>query len=325
MSDPIRGKWLKAYSNFDDWTQEIAPLSFGIRFLDKATRGIYPDDLILVGAPTGSGKTQFCMNLALANVKQGKKVHFIALEASKDEIQKRLAYSLYADLFYSDPQRPVLRKHLNFADFVTGSLKGFLEKYDDVVLTELAKLEGLNIHYGGHDFSVKDLIKRVVGVAGETDLIIVDHVHYFDFETNQTENEALKAIAKTARRLTQEIIKPIILIAHLRKRDRFNKDLVPSIDEFHGSSDLTKIATKVLTLAPGEMSSSTTVESFVRIVKNRYDGSVKNYVGKLIFDFKRGNYRPEFVVGEIIQDDKTKKQTFNTIREQDEKYPYWLN
>ena len=49
-------------------------LSFGVQFLDDAMLGILKNDLILVGAASGGGKTQFCCNVALANVAKVKEL-----------------------------------------------------------------------------------------------------------------------------------------------------------------------------------------------------------------------------------------------------------
>lgn len=319
MNDPIKGNWTDGNEfSLSDFRNNL--LKFGNTFLDKAMRGIFPDDLILIGAPTGSGKTQFCVNLALANVRQNKKVHFIALEASKDEIQKRLAFTTFAGIFYDDKNRKKIGKPLNYQDFVLGEFNTLYNSYKDKIDLVLNKYKNLHIHYGGDDFTVDDLVRRCVGVSHETDLIIVDHVHYFDFDEKENENSALKKIAKTARKLTQELQKPIILVAHLRKRDKFNQELCPGIDEFHGSSDLTKIATKVITLARLNAKTSTRTESIFRILKNRNDGSVCFYVAKQMFSSTRGNFDNMLSLGSLERDGKK----FNPIHIGDDTFPYWF-
>ena len=39
-----------------------------------------PSELVVVSAETGVGKTEFAMNIALANAQRGKKVFLMALE-----------------------------------------------------------------------------------------------------------------------------------------------------------------------------------------------------------------------------------------------------
>src|SRR5690606_17377988 len=100
----------------------------------------------------------------------------------------------------------------------------------------------LFLFYKTKTFGTNELLLAVAECSKDTDLIIVDHVHYFDFD-DDNENRAIKDLAKIVRQLSIEEQKPIILIAHLRKRDKKNPDLVADLEEFHGSSDLYKIAT----------------------------------------------------------------------------------
>ena len=63
---------------------------FGIKYLDAALHGIKPNDLILIGASSGAGKTELCTHIAKTNAKLGKRVRYIALEAEKNEIETTL-------------------------------------------------------------------------------------------------------------------------------------------------------------------------------------------------------------------------------------------
>jgi len=251
---------------------------FGIESLDHALDGIFKDDLILIGAPSGAGKTQLCCNIALANMEHGKKVHYIALEAGEFEIERRLKYPLVLERFLSDPNKPRLGQKVTFSKWLTGKFLLDLEKYEFEAAEYFEKAyRDLFLFYKTKAFGLNELLESIAFCSNDTDLIIVDHVHYFDFE-DENENRAIKNIAKTVRQLAIDEGKPIILIAHLRKRDKHNASLVADLDEFHGSSDLYKIATKVITMAPGRPTKDGTYETFFRIPKNRYDGGATRYV-----------------------------------------------
>jgi len=268
----------------------IKTMRFGIDFLDDALRGIFPDDLILLGAPSGVGKTQLCCNIALANIADGRKVHYIALEAGEFEIERRLKYPLVMEYFYSDQQRPRLGQRITFPDWLMGKYKTELAPYEDKAEKFFATaFKDLMLYYKQDKFGITDLIQSVHYCAKETDLIIVDHVHYFDFD-DDNENRAIKDIAKAVRSLALEEQRPIILVAHLRKRDRGNDDLVAGMEEFHGSSDLFKIATKVITVSPGNMTESGLIETFFRCPKNRIDGSVTRFSARELYNPKKGEY-----------------------------------
>lgn len=271
-------------------SEKPLPLRFGIEFLDDALRGIFPDDLVLIGAPSGMGKTQLCCNIALANLQQGKRVHYIALEASKHEIERRLKYQIVMEKFFADPNRPRLDSKINFPDFLLGVFKQELKTYEEQAIEVFKKqFQNLSLLYKQDKFGVSELIQSVSYCADDTDLILIDHVHYFDYD-DDNENRAMKEIAKTVRTLALEQQKPIILVAHLRKRDRFNNELTAGLDEFHGSSDLYKIATKVVTMSPGTITESGSFETFFRIPKNRIDGGVTRFLGRELYSSKKGSY-----------------------------------
>lgn len=264
-------------------------LKFGVEYLDDALRGIFPDDLILVGAPSGVGKTQFCCNVALANLAEGRNVHYIALEAGEHEIERRLKWPIVMDAYYADANRPSLGK-VEYTDWVMGKWGVELEKYETLAAEHFEKaFKQLHVYYKTDRFDVHKLVESVSYCAKDTDLIMIDHAHYFDFD-DENENRAIKQIAKTVRTLALEEQRPIILVAHLRKRDRANDELVSGLDEFHGSSDLYKIATRVITIASGRQTGTGEFETYFRIAKNRLDGGVTRFIGKELFSPKRGGY-----------------------------------
>lgn len=267
-------------------------LRFGIEFLDNALRGIFHDDLVLIGAPSGVGKTQLCCNIALANMEDGKKVHYIALEAGEYEIERRLKFPLVMDRYYGDPNRPKLGK-ISYTEWLLGMHLDALREYEmDAAKYFATAYKDLFLFYKQERFGIDELVDAVLSCSKDTDLIIVDHVHFFDLD-GDNENRAIKEIAKTVRTLALEEQKPIILIAHLRKRDKANEELVAGLDEFHGSSDLYKIATKVITMSPGRPTANGLYETFFRIPKNRIDGGVTRYAAREFFNPKTGSYEKD--------------------------------
>jgi len=269
-------------------------MEFGIGILDDALRGILPDDLILIGAQSGLGKTQICCNIAMANMENGKRVHFIALEAGEFEITRRLKYPLVMERFYADDDRPSLGK-IDFTNWMLGDYLNEMEAHEQSAAEFFEKAYGnLFMFHKADKFGLAELIESVCFGAKDSDLIIIDHVHYFDLE-DDNENRALKEIAKTVRSLALEEQKPIILIAHLRKKDRGNKELCPGMEEFHGSSDLYKIATRVITLSPGRpLPDGAGYETYFRIPKNRFDGGVSRFVYQTVFNPRKGSYEKEY-------------------------------
>ncbi len=271
--------------------------SFGVKFLDDALIGISPSDLVLVGAPSGIGKTQLCCNIALSNMADGKQVYFLALEAEDFEIERRMKYQILASMYFSDGDRPRIGTHLSYERWVLGDFVDTLSKYEKQA-SEFFESAYKNLHilYRGDSFTIHDLMRSTLAVADLADIFVIDHAHYFDFD-DDNENRALKEIAKTVRSIVLSMSKPVILVAHLRKRDRGNEDLVPGMDEFHGSSDLVKIATKVVTMSPGMRTADGCYETFFRIPKNRLNGGSSRFIGRVMFDPRKNAYETQYKVG----------------------------
>lgn len=280
-------------------------LSFGIRFLDDALLGIGPGDVVLLGAPTGKGKTQICMHFADSNILAGKRVYYFALEADEMELESRLKFRIVSTLYFADPNRPRLPIGLDYGEWYDGFLDKQLSNYEEraeIIFAEQYKT--LFFHYKHGLFTFYTLAEEVLSISGQADLIIIDHAHYFDFD-DENENRALKKIASTVRDLALNERIPVILVAHLRKRQWADTALVPDINEFHGTSDLTKIATRIVLFEQGSRTPDNKFETFFRAGKSRVGSGVDLYCGRCLFDPKRGSYEDEYKLGWSNQSRKT--------------------
>jgi hypothetical protein len=283
-------------------------VSFGMPFLDHSLEGILPNDLIVIGAYSGAGKTQFCVNMALQNLRLGKKVHFIALEAEPKEIERRLKYQMISDWYYlKHPlERPkVDGRDLSYIPWRVGKWEEVLAPGYSEIEKFYSTFEDLYTLYPETAFDITSLISTLDSLKGQTDLIILDHVHYIDYDSDQ-ENKALKLIAKVSKELANQNSTPIVLVAHLRKKDRYSGELVPGRDEFHGSSDLTKAATKVITFAKNgiEEGKKHISKTLVRSAKIRIDGSMEHYVAENYFDYRKQKYAKSYSIGKLVNGGK---------------------
>lgn len=293
-------------------------LYYGVEFLDTALGGIIESDLILIGAYSGVGKSEFVTTVAQNNAMSNKQVVYYALEADQNEIHNRMLYREIAHIYYNEHGK---REHISYSDFILGNINQLIKTERDIAITRMVNLfNNLHIIYRTtEDITPDDIAQDMAARYSGTDLFILDHVHYVDYETDN-ENKGLKNLAKTLRTIALTYNTPIIAISHLRKKDRFNKSITPGLDEFHGSSDLTKIATKVITFAGYD---SKDLEphrknTLFRIAKNRIDGSVTHYVCKLVFNIKTNSYEEKFSIGHLSECYE-KYVSINNL----DKIPYW--
>ena len=284
---------------------DIAPriLTLGVRFLDVALGGIFPSDVILLGGATGQGKTELARLIAQANVDRGKRVHYFALEADGREIERRAKYSLLASRVLAAPGGGRFYERLNFLDWMAGRLDDVTGPFEDAVDAELAdKYRNLYTYYPDGEFTIDDFERAFAAIVDDTDLVILDHFHFLDF--GEQENASAKRAIKTIRRLARESGIPILVVAHIRKADRGAKRtrLVPVLDDFHGSSDVVKAATKAVLLAPATDRTNSAPhlwKTYLSAGKCRVEGSRARYAACVTYDARRRAYDDEFILGTV--------------------------
>lgn len=276
-------------------------MSFGVKFLDVTLGGIFPNDLILIGAKTGAGKTTLASCVAMQNAFAGRRVHYFALEAEEDEIERRIKYRALA----GEMSSAGAYTRLNFLDWYKGNLDhatAFYEKKAEAKIAEAFRT--LHTFYRTADFYAEQFERMVLAIQDQTDLIILDHLHYVDSE-DANENRGYKLIVKKVRDVALGIGKPVIVVAHLRKGDRKSPQLVPSIEDFHGTSDVPKMCTKAVMIAPAFDQEGPTPHlwpTYISPAKCRFDGSRTRYVGLTNFDVRSGAYDDDFDLGKVIGD-----------------------
>jgi hypothetical protein len=293
-------------------------LTFGVPFLDRALGGIFPNDLVLIGAKTGVGKTTFATMIAQVNAIAGKRVHYFALEAEPLEIERRIKFNLLARR---------IRKHIsgdhddvNYLDWYMGRIEHKAERFEAEVNEIIAKnLSTLHTYYREADFYAENFEQMVTAIQGETDLIILDHLHYVDTD-DANENRGYKKIVKKIRDVALLVGKPMVVVAHVRKGDRRNAQVVPGLEDFHGTSDVPKIATKAVMIAAAFDQNSGDPclwPTYISPAKCRFEGSRTRYVGLCSFDVRTGLYEEDFALGRVSLDGSTWET------EEQSRWPEW--
>ena len=275
-------------------------LGFYLEFLDDALRGILPHDLVLIGAETGAGKTELAVNIARSNAQAGKAVYFFALEAEPKEIERRTKFALLVELALKDGNPGA--STLNYPDWLMGGCEDVCGRYNDnadrVVAERFSTLHTFYRSTFGHE----DIRREFTAIRDRADLIVLDHVHYVDVD-DDNEQRGFKQTVKLIRSIALEMGKPVVLVAHLRKRDRRAAQVVPASDDFMGSSDLVKICTQVVQLAPAhcvEAAKWYLAPTFVHVPKDRRGGAT-GLVALCNFDLRYRCYAPGYTLGRVVK------------------------
>lgn len=267
-------------------------------FLDDILRGMLPHDLVLLGAPTGMGKTDLAIAIAASNAMTGRRVAYFALEAEPRELERRTKYRLMSGMLHAE--RNPRASDFNYADWIRGECEEFCGHINDDADNEIIeKLSTLHTYYRGEKFDQHTLREEVSKASIWADLIIIDHLHYIDTDSSESETRGLSEIVKTVRDLSLRIGRPVLLVAHLRKRDSREKQIVASLDDFHGSSNITKICTQAIAIERARCVEQTKwylSPTFMTVLKDRRAGAT-GLIALTNFDLRSRSYRDAYTLG----------------------------
>jgi len=278
-------------------------VSFGIPFLDKAFGGILANDVVLIGAKSGVGKTELSTLIAFHNVvEKGRRVHYFALEAEENEIELRMKFKIICKLVRESRPPFETLERLSYQDWQHGLIEDITSRFDAAAEDRLrGAFKTLHTFYRGRDFDTSELERLFMAIQDQTDLIVLDHLHYIDLN-DDNENRAMRATVKKLRDLALDTNKPCIIVAHTRKSDSRSKALIPTLEDFSGSKDIGNIATKAIMLAPAYDQPSEhdyLWNTYLALPKNRMEGARSRYVGLLAYDIRSGMYSTDFEVGRM--------------------------
>jgi len=286
----------------EKFKEPLAPVcKYGIPFLDDSLGGIYPMDVVLIGAKSGSGKTEFVVKISEQMAKAGKRVTLIALEADPYEVERRIHYKKYSKELFKNEELKRKFQPLNYRRFVEGKITDE-DLYNSTLKTLSKELKDLSISYKDKaTFDLDELKRHLYSSSSGSHVVILDHIHFIDM-VSENENREMKEIISEIRSIALLTKTPIILVAHLRKSMSTKKKIIPDVEDFHGSSDLFKICTQAIILSPrleAEREEAHLFPTYMRVVKNRKDGSSSRYVGLVDFNIETNEYNNEYIVGEL--------------------------
>lgn len=286
---------------------------YGIKYLDDKLCGIHNNELVLVAADTGVGKSSITDDMAVHNAEKGKKVLLIRLEGDKNEFAHRLIWKKICGYYYAEQERPLIH-NMRYTEYRLNKIRG-IEAYESravIEMQETLKLINIFNHKGEdteHDrmvtaLTIKAYIEDMLSFRpSRPDIMIVDHLHYFDIMNPRNENHEITTIMKTLKWAAEYYSVPVVAVSHMRKRaDRGIR--YPGVDELMGTSNLQKVAYTVITVAPvyDEYNHEKHVyPTVIRIAKNR-SGIRATTAGKIDYYGRTQSYSDEYIDGKITGD-----------------------
>lgn len=289
---------------------------FGISYLDDALHGMGPDELMIVSAITGVGKTALMTLLAQNAIAKGMRVSFLALEAKGREIEARLRWQIIQRLYFADPNRDKTRP-VEYDEWRQRRLKPQLSRYDDESHKIFQEMYGdkLRITYkdGLDQYTIEEMSADIEQEAALSDLVLLDHIGYIDYGGEDNETMALKAIILRLRVLCNTYHIPIVAASHVKKETFHRNLLLPNFNDVYGSGEITKSADYVAMLGPATNAFADVIPeplmpkygayTFLRLLKNRHAGHKAWPTAVLEYDIRKGVYSPQYAYGRFKKGD----------------------
>lgn len=279
-------------------------IKFGVSYLDDAMGGIEPQDCIVISSTTGAGKTELAVQVAYNASMSGKKVTYYALEADKHEIFHRLIYKRIIKL-----KKESLDDggYFDYQHYYTKSKKHLWGKYflkaKEQILSEASNL---NVHYPyenlEREFNQASVEAELLCRANETDLFIIDHLHFVQID-GPDYLQQMDKLMRTIGKLVKHLKKPVILIAQLRKTMDYNRPLLPMTDDIFGASQIKNTATKII-LFGRDSSDKSRGAVLINCSKNRRRGEVLYYTAKLNYSYLTNQYSDKYFLGRLTKQGK---------------------
>lgn len=288
----------------------LRAFDFPISFVNDVIGAVRPSDLIIIEAKTGIGKTEMLTLIASQAAKSGKQVFFCALEAEKMEIERRIAFKEVAKIFYANRSDFPATLHLDYTDWILDRYPELDELNTHVSEDVMPRVtEGIEFYTPMlSDFTRKDFLQiysEVVKLGCQ--LFLFDHIHYLSPMSNkETENQHLRNTVVTLRDLINKHEVPIISASHIRKEDRGNSSYLPTLEDLHGSSEISKQANHVISFGPcyeipskddfKKMIAPVPGSTLCRVLKSRTGrAGADRYVGLLKFDLQERSYSENYI------------------------------
>ena len=278
------------------WKRNKIIGKYGVPYLDRELLGIAKSDLVVIGARSGAGKTSLAKIIYTAN--DVHKTALFSLENYEGDLQASMIRKEYNDLVgsYWDSER-----------WLTGSVYDIDEKALNLATERVnERLKGAyifgrvppNDDPNKQHWTVDTLTEKIFWCASHgIELIIIDHLDYLDRDDpNESDNAHITELMKSIR-TAQELGSAVVAFSHLRKpMGNVENLVVPNENEFIGSSNKVKQATRVIMFAPAnEGDAEHGYGTWCCIRKNRV-GGIKNQAAKLFFMPATETYKDAYAI-----------------------------
>lgn len=276
--------------------KSITGLATGYPDLDRMTAGLHEDELIIIAARPGVGKTAFALNIA-QNVatKQGAVVALFSLEMGAESLVNRMLCA---------------EGSIDAGRLRTGQL---LEQEWSDLIVAMGALGSSEIYIddtpGNRMAEIRAKSRRLYQDKGRLDLIVIDYLQLIEgSRRSENRQQEVSEISRQLKKLAKELSCPVVALSQLSRSVEQRQDKRPVLSDIRESGSIEQDADIVAFLyredyyerEDGEEGEDQAENNIIEVIieKNRAGarGTVKLIFTKEFNKFSSVSFRDEEMV-----------------------------
>ncbi|GAF41938.1 replicative DNA helicase [Agrilactobacillus composti DSM 18527 = JCM 14202] len=218
----------ESLKNIDALSQnndEITGLPTGYKELDKITAGLHEDELIILAARPGVGKTAFALNIAQnIGTKIDTSIALFSLEMGAEQLVNRMLCA----------EGSIESNHLR-----TGQLND--EEWNNLIVA-MGSLSKAQIYIddtpGVRIAEIRAKCRRLAKEKGNLGLIVIDYLQLIEGSGQENRQQEVSAISRSLKKLAKELHVPVIALSQLSRGVEQRQDKRPVLSDIRESGSI---------------------------------------------------------------------------------------
>ena len=212
-------------NNIPDDGNMVTGLPTGFQELDKMTTGFHDDELIIIAARPGVGKTSFALNVAqFVGLRTDKTVAMFSLEMSGEQLVQRMLAS--EGLINSQHLRTGQLDEQEWKKLIvaSGSLANTSIYIDDTPGIKMSEIRAKS--------------RRLAKEKGNLGLIVIDYLQLIEGPRSESRQQEVSAISRQLKKLAKELHVPVIALSQLSRSVEQRQDKRPVLSDIRESGSI---------------------------------------------------------------------------------------
>ncbi len=203
----------------------VTGLATGFTDLDRMTTGFHDDELVIVAARPGVGKTAFALNIAqYVGLHTDKAVAMFSLEMGGEQLVQRMLAS----------EGLIDSQHLR-----TGQLDE--EEWKKLIVAS-GSLANTNIYIddtpGIKMSEIRAKSRRLAKETNHLGLVIVDYLQLIEGPRSESRQQEVSAVSRQLKKLAKELHIPVIALSQLSRSVEQRQDKRPVLSDIRESGSI---------------------------------------------------------------------------------------